>query len=67
MVVKPLFEDLDGLLGQVAAAFAGHRGPADSAASAVGAQLLGGGVLVRRRAGVAFTFSNDCNSKEKWK
>ena len=59
MVVEPLLEDLDGLLGEVAAALAAAgRAAALVAQRAPVGVLLRRGVLVRRRAGVALTLAN---------
>ena len=63
MVVEPLLEDLDGLLGQVAAALAAGRGAARLTRAA--GVLLGGGVLVRRRAGVPLPLAN-CREKREY-
>ena len=56
MVVEPLLEDLDGLLGQVAAALAAGRGAARLMRPA--GVLLRGGMLVRRRTGVPLSLAN---------
>ena len=61
MVVEPLLEDLDGLLGQVAAALAAGRGAARLPRAA--GVLLRGGVLVRRGTGVPLSLAN-CEEKE---
>ena len=63
MVVEPLLEDLDGLLGEVAAALAAGRAAALVSRAPVGV-LLRRGVLVRRRAGVALTLAN-CREREE--
>ena len=56
VVVEPLLEDLDGLLGQVAAALAAGRGAARLPRAA--GVLLRGGVLVRRGTGVPLSLAN---------
>ena len=61
MVVEPLLEDLDGVLGQVAAALAAGRGAARLMRAARG--LLRGGVLVRRGTGVPLSLAN-CGEEE---
>ena len=63
VVVEPLLEDLDGLLGEVAAALAAAgRAAALVAQRAPVGVLLRRGVLVRRRAGVALPLAN-CREK----
>ena len=51
VVVQPLLQDLDRVLGKVSSPPSGSRSPAGS--------FLGGGVLVRRRTRVPFSFV-DC-------
>ena len=65
VVVEPLLEDLDGLLGEVSAALAAAgRAAALVAQRAPVGVLLRRGVLVRRRAGVALTLAN-CQEREE--
>ena len=62
VVVEPLLEDLDGLLGEVSAALAAGRTAALVSRAPVGV-LFRGGVFVRRGAGVALPLAN-CREKE---
>ena len=63
VVVEPLLEDLDGLLGEVAAALAAACRAAALVPRAPVGVLLRRGVLVRRGAGVALTLAN-CRERE---
>ena len=64
MVVEPLLEDLDGLLGEVAAALAAACRAAALVPRASVGVLLRRGVLVRRGAGVALPLAN-CREREE--
>ena len=62
VVIEPLLEDLDGILGQVAAALAAGGGAARLPRAA--RILLGGGMLVRRGTGVPLSLAN-CGGRER--